>query len=130
MTGCSSAPGVIPRAVSDIFSMIETTTNIENDVYFYVRLSYVELYNNLFRNLLEFASKDLKDKDKEKEKEKGDLSTSQSSREESDIMDISLNTSIASSCFCSSVIIRQAFTVKSVRTELFERATFFLLRSC
>ena len=96
MTGCSSAPGVIPRAVSDIFSMIETTTNIENDVYFYVRLSYVELYNNLFRNLLEFASKDLKDKDKEKEKEKGDLSTSQSSREESDIMDISLNTSIAS----------------------------------
>ena len=88
MTGCSSAPGVIPRAVSDIFSMIETTTNIENDVYFYIRLSYVELYNNQFRNLLEFASKELS------MKAKADISSSsQNSKDES--TDTSLNTSVA-----------------------------------
>ena len=59
MTGNSSDPGIIPRAISDIFSIIETTTSEENDVFFYVRLSYVELYNNNFRNLIEFASKEL-----------------------------------------------------------------------
>lgn len=59
MTGNSAAPGIIPRAISEIFSMIENMAADENDVYFYVRLSYVELYNNNFRNLLEFASKEL-----------------------------------------------------------------------
>ena len=59
MTGNSSAPGIIPRAISEIFSIIQTTAAQEPDVFFYVRLSYVELYNNSFRNLLEFASKEL-----------------------------------------------------------------------
>ena len=59
MTGSSSAPGIIPRAISEIFSIIESTAAQESDVYFYVRLSYVELYNNNFRNLLDFASKEL-----------------------------------------------------------------------
>ena len=59
MTGTSSAPGIIPRAISEIFSIIEATAAQERDVFFYVRLSYVELYNNKFRNLLEAASKDL-----------------------------------------------------------------------
>jgi Kinesin motor domain len=59
MTGTSSAPGIIPRAISEIFSIIEATAAQESDVFFYVRLSYVELYNNKFRNLLEAASKDL-----------------------------------------------------------------------
>jgi len=59
MTGTSSAPGIIPRAVSEMFSIIEATTAQEKDVFFYVRISYVELYNNNFRNLLEFASKEL-----------------------------------------------------------------------
>ena len=63
MTGNSSDPGIIPRAISEIFSIIETTTSQENDVYFYVRLSYVELYNNSFRNLLDFASKELTSKE-------------------------------------------------------------------
>ena len=78
MTGCSSAPGVIPRAISEIFSIIETTTSEENDVFFYVRLSYVELYNNSFRNLLEFASKEL------------------ASRDSSDLETFDLNTSMVS----------------------------------
>eukprot|EP01041_Mallomonas_annulata_P000281 gene281-505_t len=50
---------VIPRAISEIFSIIEATAAEENDIFFYVRLSYVELYNNTFRNLLEFASKEI-----------------------------------------------------------------------
>jgi hypothetical protein len=56
MTGNNSAPGIIPRAVSEIFSIIESTADQEHDVYFYVRMSYVELYNNNFRNLLDFHS--------------------------------------------------------------------------
>ena len=63
MTGNHAAPGIIPRAISEIFSIIETTAAQEQDVFFYVRLSYVELYNNNFRNLLEFASKELTAKD-------------------------------------------------------------------
>jgi centromeric protein E len=64
MTGNHNAPGVIPRAISEIFSIIETTAAQEQDVYFYVRISYVELYNNNFRNLLENASKELAMKEK------------------------------------------------------------------
>ena len=63
MTGNSTAPGIIPRAISEIFSIIETTTattttaaTASNEAYFYVRLSYVELYNNNFRNLLELSN--------------------------------------------------------------------------
>jgi hypothetical protein len=69
MTGNSAAPGIIPRAISEIFSIIETTAAQESDVFFYVRLSYVELYNNNFRNLLEFASRELALKEKNAEKD-------------------------------------------------------------
>jgi Kinesin motor domain len=69
MTGNSSAPGIIPRAISEVFSIIEATAAQESDVFFYVRLSYVELYNNNFRNLLEFASKELSVKEKGKTSE-------------------------------------------------------------
>eukprot|EP01038_Epipyxis_sp_PR26KG_P006383 gene6383-8793_t len=53
MTGNKAAPGIIPRAIGDIFRHIENTAAQEQDVFFYIRLSYVELYNNQFRNLLE-----------------------------------------------------------------------------
>jgi centromeric protein E len=49
MTGTSAHPGIIPRAISDIFSIVEATAAQEKDVFFYVRLSFVELYNNTFR---------------------------------------------------------------------------------
>ena len=75
MTGERDAPGVIPRAITEIFSIIATTTSQkENDVFFYVRLSYVELYNNNFRNLLEFASKELGTKSKDTEEGPSSLS--------------------------------------------------------
>lgn len=54
MTGTNERPGIIPRAVSEIFSIIERTAVQEHDVFFMVRMSYVELYNNNFRNLLDF----------------------------------------------------------------------------
>lgn len=49
MTGTSQSPGIIPRAISEIFTIIEKTAAQEKDVFFYVRLSFVELYNNNFR---------------------------------------------------------------------------------
>ena len=72
MTGNSTAPGIIPRAISEIFSIIEATAAQESDIFFYVRLSYVELYNNNFKNLLEFASKELSLKEKNNEKDEFD----------------------------------------------------------
>lgn len=57
MTGNKNAPGIIPRAIGDIFRHIDKSA-AENDIFFFVRLSYVELYNNTFRNLLENASRD------------------------------------------------------------------------
>ena len=75
MTGERDAPGVIPRAITEIFSIIATSTSQkDNDVFFYVRLSYVELYNNNFRNLLEFASKELSTKGKDTEESTSSLS--------------------------------------------------------
>jgi hypothetical protein len=63
MTGNSQQPGIIPRAISEIFSLIESSTTQDNDIFFYVRISYVELYNNTFKNLLEFASKELSERE-------------------------------------------------------------------
>lgn len=56
MTGTNSAPGIIPRAISEIFSIIAKTAEVEKDVFFYVRLSFVELYNNTFRWDLMFCA--------------------------------------------------------------------------
>lgn len=49
MTGNQANPGIVPRAVSDLFATIQATAEKERDVYFYVRVSLVELYNNSFR---------------------------------------------------------------------------------
>lgn len=58
MTGNKQCPGIIPRAIGDIFRHIDQSA-AENDIFFFVRLSYVELYNNNFRNLLEHVSKEM-----------------------------------------------------------------------
>jgi hypothetical protein len=58
MTGNRQDPGIIPRAIGDLFRHIENAAAEGSDVFFYVRLSYVELYNNTFRNLLENVHKD------------------------------------------------------------------------
>lgn len=61
MTGTNNNQGIIPRAINEIFSIIdESTTIAEKDIFFYVRMSYVELYNNNFRNLLDFTNKEEK----------------------------------------------------------------------
>jgi hypothetical protein len=57
MTGNKQNPGIIPRAIGDIFRHIDQSA-AENDIFFFVRLSYVELYNNNFRNLLEHVPKE------------------------------------------------------------------------
>ncbi|CAM9991767.1 unnamed protein product, partial [Laminaria digitata] len=53
MMGTPSQPGMTPRAVQDMFSSIRRMAALEQDTIFIVRMSYVELYNNRFRNLLE-----------------------------------------------------------------------------
>ena len=52
MMGPPGNPGIIPRALQDVFQTIEAATQRSGDVMFLLRLSYVELYNNQFRNLL------------------------------------------------------------------------------
>jgi hypothetical protein len=58
MTGNSHSPGIIPRAISETFEIVEKMAREQKDIMIYVRLSYVELYNNNFRNLLETVPKD------------------------------------------------------------------------
>lgn len=48
MQGTGSSPGVIPRAVQDIFSYIRETPHRE----FLLRVSYLEIYNEEIRDLL------------------------------------------------------------------------------
>jgi hypothetical protein len=61
MTGTNNNQGIIPRAINEIFSIIDDSTTISSqDIFFYVRISYVELYNNNFRNLLDFTNKEEK----------------------------------------------------------------------
>ena len=52
MTGDVAQPGVTPRAVRELFAVIEHATRTK-DAVFLVHVSYVELYNNQFRNLLD-----------------------------------------------------------------------------
>ncbi|CAM9575198.1 unnamed protein product, partial [Phaeothamnion confervicola] len=53
MTGTSDMPGIIPRAIRDVFAFIREIAASDSDTIFIVRVSHVELYNNTFRNLLE-----------------------------------------------------------------------------
>ncbi|CAL5206120.1 unnamed protein product [Lathyrus oleraceus] len=48
MNGCETDPGVIPRAVKDIFATIETMSKRE----FLIRVSYMEIYNEEINDLL------------------------------------------------------------------------------
>ena len=51
MFGSASEPGIVPRAVNDLFEHL-TSHSRNKDVACMVYLSYVELYNNYFYDLL------------------------------------------------------------------------------
>ncbi|GMH58955.1 hypothetical protein TrST_g10249 [Triparma strigata] len=64
MFGTNENPGIVPRTVEQIFSTINSLTSssvnppqhntpVNSDVIFLVKMSYVELYNNTFRSLLD-----------------------------------------------------------------------------
>jgi hypothetical protein len=55
ITGSMDAPGVIPRAIDDLFATVEAAKEAEPSSLFIIELSYVELYNNYFRNLIRDA---------------------------------------------------------------------------
>ncbi|KAJ1455235.1 P-loop containing nucleoside triphosphate hydrolase protein [Pelagophyceae sp. CCMP2097] len=59
MTGEPGNAGITPRAVRDIFETMERAA-AEKDALFLVRVSYVELYNNHFRNLLDIEIRESK----------------------------------------------------------------------
>lgn len=52
MTGTKESRGIIPYAVKSVFTQIDKIKFQEPDLYFYVEMGYVELYNNVFRDLL------------------------------------------------------------------------------
>lgn len=51
MCGTPSDPGIIPRTIADLFRTIREAA-ASSETIFLVKMSYVELYNNTFRNLL------------------------------------------------------------------------------
>jgi kinesin family protein 5 len=53
----SDTKGIIPRLVESVFSAIE---ECEENVEFTVKLSYVEIYNERLRDLLEAGKENLK----------------------------------------------------------------------
>ena len=56
MNGNKNAPGIIPRAIDEIFRSIDDIRLQKANTLFHVELSYVEMYNNGFRNLLRHVS--------------------------------------------------------------------------
>jgi hypothetical protein len=58
MMGTKFDYGIIPRAIDDIFKAIDMKTQNAPDSYYYVEISYLELYNNNFRNLLKNMPKE------------------------------------------------------------------------
>ena len=52
LEGTERDPGIIWRSLKEVFARIEMMQNSNPEIHFYAELSYVELYNNNFRNLL------------------------------------------------------------------------------
>eukprot|EP01038_Epipyxis_sp_PR26KG_P004077 gene4077-5823_t len=57
MMGTPQAPGIIPRAVNDLFEQLDVINQKESEnttshKMYFIEISYVEFYNNQFRNLI------------------------------------------------------------------------------
>jgi hypothetical protein len=52
MSGSKYNEGIIPRAIDEVFNSIETVKKEYKRAVFSLEMSYCELYNNAFRNLL------------------------------------------------------------------------------
>ena len=53
MMGSEKNPGITPRTVERLFDLIDESSTKNNGMMFMVRMSFVEIYNNTFRDLLE-----------------------------------------------------------------------------
>ena len=80
MSGDQRDPGIIPRTVGDIFDSIKATAAAQPDTMFLVRMSYVELYNNVFRNLLDWGLVEYSEQVDEVEGDGGVYRTARSDR--------------------------------------------------
>ena len=61
MYGPSNAKGILPRAVEEVFHSVDKIKDEYSGSSFVIEISYCELYNNSFRNLLRDYSPPLKD---------------------------------------------------------------------
>eukprot|EP01038_Epipyxis_sp_PR26KG_P007746 gene7746-10523_t len=52
MIGDDYDPGIIPRAMEDLFNQLEIMKSNEPEKMFFIEISFVEFYNNQFRNLI------------------------------------------------------------------------------
>jgi len=52
IAGSHSSPGVIPRAITRLFQVAQQLANQHEELFVLINMSYVELYNNQFRDLL------------------------------------------------------------------------------
>lgn len=57
--GDKSNPGILPRAIEDIFHVIDNTKSQGIEALFHVEISYIELHNNFFCNLLKQVNDEL-----------------------------------------------------------------------
>jgi hypothetical protein len=59
MAGTKHAPGLIPRTVRDLFDVIASIKGQRDNIMFNVEMSYIDIYNNMFRNLLKQISDEI-----------------------------------------------------------------------
>ena len=52
LAGTKTDFGIIPRAINDIFTIVDNQVSADSSNHFHVEMSYIELYNNNFINLL------------------------------------------------------------------------------
>jgi hypothetical protein len=58
MFGDKASSGIIPKALFELFREVEVIRNTNFDVYFYLEVSFVELYNNKIVNLIKDSASD------------------------------------------------------------------------
>eukprot|EP01036_Dinobryon_divergens_P027583 gene27583-36384_t len=56
MHGTKTAPGILPLAIVDLFKKRDAALEADPDLFFHIDISYVELYNSNFRNLLKISA--------------------------------------------------------------------------
>jgi len=57
MHGTNASPGIVPQALTEIFNEMDAMQKKDPNINFHVEMSFTELYNNNFRNLITAKAK-------------------------------------------------------------------------